>query len=309
MISFRYYLITIVAIFLALGLGVLAGSTVLDEGLVNRLQAQTDRLQGDLEDLRGQVNDLRFRMDKLNEFSEAALPVLARGRLLGRDVVVITDQGGIDGGGFEDAIGALRAADANLVTALRIDPAIASATGPSADALASMLGLPPGTPSKTLAARAATALARRLASGQQRPGDDLLAELQDAGFVADLTGASPAVVGGGDQAIVVVHGGTREHRPAPEAFLVPLVDELIAREQLDVAAAEALASQPQFVEELRGSNALAGEQFVTVDDVDQGIGQIALGLGLQRLLDLDEGGHYGFKVNATELVPPLDPAA
>ena len=37
MISFRYHLVTIVAVFLALGLGVLAGTTVLDQALVDRL--------------------------------------------------------------------------------------------------------------------------------------------------------------------------------------------------------------------------------------------------------------------------------
>ena len=84
MISFSYYLITIVAIFLALGLGVLAGSTVLDQGLVNSLQAQTNKLKTDLGDLRGRVNDLTFQVDKANEFSDAILPIIARGRLVGR---------------------------------------------------------------------------------------------------------------------------------------------------------------------------------------------------------------------------------
>ena len=89
MISFRYFLITIVAIFLALGLGVLAGSTVLEQSLVDGLQAQTDRLQADLGDLRGEVSDQRLQLDKLNEFSDAVLPVLARGRLVFRTSLLL----------------------------------------------------------------------------------------------------------------------------------------------------------------------------------------------------------------------------
>src|SRR5438876_572478 len=42
LISFRYHVVTIVAVFLALGLGVLAGTTVLDQGLVKNLKARTD---------------------------------------------------------------------------------------------------------------------------------------------------------------------------------------------------------------------------------------------------------------------------
>src|SRR5207247_996737 len=40
-ISFRYLVVTIVSIFLALGLGVLAGTTVVDQGLVKDLRNRT----------------------------------------------------------------------------------------------------------------------------------------------------------------------------------------------------------------------------------------------------------------------------
>ena len=78
---------------------------------------------------------------------------------------------------------------------------------------------------------------------------------------------------------------------------------------MSVAAAEGLTSQPQFVEDLRASNALSGDQLVTVDDVDRAMGQIALDLGLQRLLDLGQGGDYGLKVNATDVIPPVETGA
>jgi hypothetical protein len=308
-ISFRYYLITIVAIFLALGLGVLAGSTVLDQGLVNSLQGQTDRLQADLGDLRKQVVDLRGRVDRANQFADAALPVLARGRLSLRPVVVVTDQGGIDGGSSDHAIAALKAAGADLVAELRIDPRMAATTPQSRQSLAEVLGEPASTPSRQLSTRAASVLARRLALGQQRAASDVLGKLIDAGFVTNLTNTTLGTIGGGSSSVVVVHGGTREQQPAPEDFLIPFVDDAVGSEKLDVAATEGLASQPQFVEALRGSNALSGDQYVTVDDVDQGIGQVALAVGLQRLIDLGEGGDYGMKANATVVVPPLDAAA
>lgn len=307
MISFRYFLITIVAIFLALGLGVLAGSTVLEQSLVDGLQAQTDRLQADLSDLRGQATDQRVELDKLNEYSDAVLPVLARGRLVGRQVLVITDQGAIDDGLSDRVIDALRTADADVLAALRIDPRVSASSAATRNALAEAIGVPASTSARILGEKAAAALARRLARADQPP-DDILGRLQDAGFVTDLLGsAAPEDVGGANQSIVVVHGGAQDQLPHPSDFLVPLVEDLVAAQRLDVVAAEGTDSQPEFVRELRGSNLLADRQFVTVDNVDLGMGQVALDLGLQRLLEFGEGGAYGFE--AADIFPPLEPGA
>lgn len=307
MISFRYFLITIVAIFLALGLGVLAGSTVLEQSLVDGLQAQTDRLQADLSDLRGQATDQRVELDKLNEYSDAVLPVLARGRLVGRQVLVITDQGAIDDGLSDRVIDALRTADADVVAALRIDPRMSASSAATRNALAEAIGVPVSTSARILGEKAAAALARRLARADQPP-DDILGRLQDAGFVTDLLGsAAPEDIGGANQSIVVVHGGAQDQLPHPSDFLVPLVEDLVAAQRLDVAAAEGTDSQPEFVRELRGSNLLADRQFVTVDNVDLGMGQVALDLGLQRLLEFGEGGDYGLE--AADIFPPLEPGA
>jgi hypothetical protein len=308
MISFRYYLITIVAIFLALGLGVLAGSTVLDQGLVNSLQAQTNRLKTDLGDLRGRVNDLTFQVDKANEFSDAVLPIIARGRLVGRQVVVVTDQGGIDGGASDHAIAALRDAGADVVTALRIDPRIGGTGAGARDGLAAALGLPASTDARSLEAKAASALAHRLAAGPQRVGDDVLGGLEDAGLVTQLIDAPAGAIGGPNQSVVVVHGGTQGDLPHPSSFLIPLVDDLVRTEKMNVAATEALAAQPQFVEELRGSSTIGANEMITVDDVDQGMGQVALAVGLQQLIELDQGGAYGVKVNADDVSPSLSPS-
>lgn len=307
MISFRYFLITIVAIFLALGLGVLAGSTVLEQSLVDGLQAQTDRLQADLSDLRSQATDQRVQLDKLNEFSDGVLPVLTRGRLVGRQVVVVTDQGAIDDGLSDRVIDALRTADADVLAALRIDPRMSASNAATRNALADAIGVSASTSARALEGKAAGALARRLARADQPP-DDVLGRLQDAGFITDLLGSTaPEDIGGANQSVVVVHGGEQDQLPRPADFLVPLVEELAATQRLDVAAAEGTGSQPEFVRQLRGSNLLSDRQFVTVDDIDLGMGQVALDLGLQRLLELGEGGDYGLE--AAEVLPPMEPGA
>ena len=45
MINFRFHLVSLVAVFLALGLGILVGSTVIDQGIVNRLDSEINHVQ------------------------------------------------------------------------------------------------------------------------------------------------------------------------------------------------------------------------------------------------------------------------
>src|SRR3954454_15161459 len=44
MINFRFHIVSLIAVFLALGLGILVGSTVIDQKIVNRLDAEIGRV-------------------------------------------------------------------------------------------------------------------------------------------------------------------------------------------------------------------------------------------------------------------------
>ena len=45
MINFRFHLVSLIAVFLALGLGILVGSTVIDQKIVNRLDTEIDSVR------------------------------------------------------------------------------------------------------------------------------------------------------------------------------------------------------------------------------------------------------------------------
>ena len=59
MISFRYHLVSIVAVFLALALGVVVGTTVVKPGLVDQIRHQTDVQIAKNRALQDQVNQLQ----------------------------------------------------------------------------------------------------------------------------------------------------------------------------------------------------------------------------------------------------------
>jgi hypothetical protein len=97
-ISFRYHVVTVVAVFLALALGLLAGGAFVQPGLVDQLRNQTDSQLGTIADLRKQVGDLRAQAAGLEAFSEAALSHLTQDRLAGSSVVLVAQEG------VEDAV-------------------------------------------------------------------------------------------------------------------------------------------------------------------------------------------------------------
>lgn len=304
MISFRQHVVTIVAIFLALALGMLAGSAFIQPRLVDQLRAQVEDQRGMMDALRAQVGELRDRLGAERAFNDAALGHLTQGRLLGQRIVVVAQEG-LDDRALSEARRALEEAGATPVVlvargALAPEDAVAQA------ALAEMLSRPGVDPAE-LPALAARALAERLASDVRRQPreDDLLRALLGEGYLTPAdAGLSEEVLAGlgGSRQVVLVLAGGGDADPAmpPAAFAVPLVEHL-AELGLPVAAGQPTGTAVPFVELLRREG-LGG--LVTVDDIDESRGGAALVLGLQRLILTGEGGDYGTQDGSAPLPPP-----
>ncbi len=304
MISFRQHVVTIVAVFLALALGMLAGSAFVQPRLVDQLQAQVEQQRDTMDELRGDVTELREALADEQAFTDAALPHLTQGQLLAREVLVIA-QDGTEDDVVSGARQALEEAGASVVV-LSARDTLAPEDPEAQAALSELLALP-GVDPEDLPGRAAEALADRLAAqARGGPGDpDLLRELLSEGYLAPvdagLSGAAVAAIGGPDQVTVVLSGGQLEDPPmAPEDFAVPLVQRL-AELGVPVAAGESVDALVPFVPVLRAGGL---DGLVTVDDLDERRGGAALVLGLQRLLTDGDGGDYGVKDGAVPLPPP-----
>ncbi|WP_150243436.1 copper transporter [Nocardiopsis quinghaiensis] len=93
MIDFRYHLVSIIAVFLALTVGLVLGTTMLQDPLLNTLQSETSDLRGQTEDLRTE----RDVADKVNagadEMAEAVSKDMLDGLLTDLGVVVVAAPG------------------------------------------------------------------------------------------------------------------------------------------------------------------------------------------------------------------------
>ena len=114
MINLRYHIVSITAVFLAIGIGLTLGSTFLDRATVDNLQGQLDNLQGRLEEREEQVNELQGALDDDRAVRDA-LDEQGAGLLAGllEDVpVAVVASRGVDEDQVEGAVEALEASGA-----------------------------------------------------------------------------------------------------------------------------------------------------------------------------------------------------
>jgi copper transport outer membrane protein MctB len=308
-VSFRFHLVSLVAIFLALGLGVLAGTTVINRGIVTGLEQRTDDLSGELATVRDDVDRLQSEQDVWEAFGQEAVDPLLAGRLADTRVVLIA-QDGTDDASIDGVLGKLRAsttAPDEVIGPIIVSGRMALDADADRAELARIVGSEAADEPDQLLGQAADLLAERLAFGPA--GNQTLEDLLAAGFLVDegqrLDDAEIRSLGGAGQVVVTLAGGPAPSPLSPERFLVPLVAGL-SRMDAPVAAAEPVdgeEQEPPFVQALR-SDGDVWARIATQDNVDETPGQIGLVLAVEDLLQ-GLPGHYGVKDGATRPIPEL----
>ncbi|GAA4528190.1 copper transporter [Brachybacterium paraconglomeratum] len=91
MIDFRYHLVSLISVFLALAVGIVLGAGPLRENLGDQLAGQVEQLRTEQEQLRGDTEELSAKHDQLATFIAELGPELVAGTLDGKQVAVLTD--------------------------------------------------------------------------------------------------------------------------------------------------------------------------------------------------------------------------
>ncbi len=87
--SARYHATSLIAVFIALAIGILVGAEFGGDALNNTRRDLEHSLVGNLQDARSQVNDLNADLNRSDEFSERVYPALTRERLEGRRYAIL----------------------------------------------------------------------------------------------------------------------------------------------------------------------------------------------------------------------------
>ncbi|HEY7456063.1 MAG TPA: copper transporter [Solirubrobacterales bacterium] len=87
--SARYHATSLIAVFLALAIGILIGAEFGGDTLTSTRKDLEQSLTGNLQDARQQADELSGELGRANEFSSRVYPVLVRDRLRGRRIGLI----------------------------------------------------------------------------------------------------------------------------------------------------------------------------------------------------------------------------
>ncbi|MFE1167938.1 copper transporter [Nocardiopsis sp. NPDC058789] len=189
MIDFRYHLVSIVAVFLALTVGLVLGTTMLQDPLLNTLQSETADLRGQSEELRAERDDSEQLNIGADQFTDAVAADVLEDRLLDREVVLVAAPGADEevvrslGGRVEEAGG-------SVVGRLLFEEAfLDSGSATFVDELALQTAADPGDLSGNPYDKAGTALGHALAVPSEADTETEGAEgSEDAGGSEDSEG-------------------------------------------------------------------------------------------------------------------------
>ncbi len=316
MIDFRYHVVSLISVFLALAVGIALGAGPLKETIGDTLTGQVELLRSEKEELRTQLDATGGDLAAAEAFTSAAGERMLAGSLTDRRVALV-----LLGDVPEDEVAALTerfeqsgasvSATASVTTAWT-DPALATYRRTLAGTLVSYLTTPPAADAGT-----ETELAEALVSalvGADSAAPDLLSENASAlldvlaegdralvSFAQDVT--RPA------DAVVLVVGTTPDDGASPSPAATPvsydaqlaLADAAQRLSQGAVVAGPARGSE-SLVTAVRGDDRLA-DRITTVADATTVTGQVVVPLALAAAIG-ERPGHYGYGDDLTVL-PPL----
>ncbi len=302
MIDFRYLLIAIIAIFLALGIGIVMGSGLIGGEVVQGLRGQARDLFAENDDLRRQIIQLEDREEDNNTFLSAVEPLLVDGELIGEEIVVFEIEG-TEGELFESLQQVVEEADGEIATRIEIRNRLALEEEGSVDELAGAIGAD-GTDPEDLRVDLAALLGAELgaeASGRNLGPRDtsseeveaLVADLADAGFLS-LESFGDRLVPPGSSFVIV--GGSPEAAPFATEDPVRALSMSLDEQGRRVLVAETSDSVWELAGAVRSDDEVAAE-VSTVDNAETIAGRINVALALGQS-NLGGAMHLGIKSGA-----------
>jgi hypothetical protein len=319
-IDFRYHLVSIVAVFLALAIGIVLGSTELQGPTIGALQASSNLLNNQLNAVSAQRDSYQAQAGAEDQFLQSAEPRLLAGLLNGDRVVIVTEPGAQDSvvAGVKQAAAL---AGATVTGEVALQPKFNDISGTNQSTLNAIdssvashdsLTLPTGTDPQTAyqqqaAQLIATAILAKTSdqAGLTPPAVQwLLSAYAQAGYLTvsnpRLTPATVAVLvtpqtapadGPGDPANQVLLAVAQEFAGKSAATLV-------------AGSAAGSTSSASAIAVLRSSS--VSGQVSTVNDADTTLGQISV---IEALADQLAGGKpNSYGISGASAVSPVMPS-
>jgi hypothetical protein len=299
MINLRYHIVSLVAVFLALAIGVIAGTTVINDQVVKGLERSDKTLRDSLKTQQNANTTLKGELNLWQTWGGAVAKGIEKDKLKGKTVVLLMSSG-VDGKIVSNVQNALTIAGATRGGSITFSSRWNFGDEPAVQQLGSILGLGPAATAADVATQGTDKLATRL----DTPGDptapgDILQALSQGGFiqVSDPTGGSFPTPG---SLVIWLSSGAANPSPPDGQFSLPLLRALV--ERASVCVAEPVGSADSLSDQIHG-DATLNKTVATVDHVDTIPGVAALIIGLHDVAAGLPAPHYGTRRGTTAVAP------
>ncbi|MHB0997732.1 MAG: copper transporter [Armatimonadota bacterium] len=285
LIDLKYHLTSLIAVFLALAIGILAGSSLIAGSSIERqiakgLEKEFGKLRIENQQQQAELQNLQNLLDKHNQFADKMLPALTNGRLARNRVAIIQT------GDYSNAVQMVKSclekagAQVSSITTLPdlttedIQPIIINA----------VLSITGETNNPDPVNRVLQIIANSIVTGSNTDAIKILESkniLTSSGYYDQGTWR------------IVLIGGSKE-KPGNRASEIdlPLIEKLKNAGVLTVVGTEPVRAEVSYITDYKSM------EIPTVDNVDEAMGQIALIFALSG-----ESGNFGVKKSADKVIP------
>ena len=299
MISFRYHLVSLIAVFLALAVGIVVGTTALNGPITKDLRRQVNDVKKERNALAEANKQLQGQVDDAGQFAATYADHLVAGSLKGQNVVLLVLPG--SSGDTEDGVARdVQAAGGKVsgkvtLTKTYLDPSHGGAIV-SLATTAHPIGWT--APETNDAAALGGSLLSYVLLGHGTPTDvtQVLAQFSELHMLeTDGQGITPS------KSVVVIGRGTVNPKDYASQAELALVSALSKGGHVVVAGDSQSAVGGGVIASVRASNT-QNAAVSTVDNADNPSGQVSTVLALAAAIT-GEVGHYGTAKGADALYP------
>jgi len=318
-IDFRYHLVSIVAVFLALAIGIVLGSTELQGPAFSLLDKTTSKLQSELGQVSSQRDTAQQQATEGEMYAQAVEPALLHNLLTGHRLLIVTEPGA-QSSVVSGITAAAIHAGATVTGQINLQPKFFDTSGTAQDSLNQTtlaVAQPTGLQldaSATYQQQAAQLIASEIltgAPGSAAGGTGGEGTSTDASTMLQAYAASQFLSTSGQPgtpaslAVVVTPQTAPSDGSADQLaqVLVPVVQELAAKSAATVVVGSSTGSgagSPIAV--LRSNN--VSSRVSSVDDADLAAGQTVAMQALAVELAGGKAGSYGFTANGATAIAP-----
>ena len=337
MISFRFHVVSITAIFLAIAIGVVVGSTYVDGAVVDGLRNRIDSVSQNLDERKAENDRLEVDLDAARRYIDGSADFAVTDRLADEPVLVVAARG-VDEASVEQIALLSRQAGGVVAGVVWLEPRWGLQDGDDRASLAEIVGGNADDAAEDLWSAAWDAAVEELTADEPAedpsatspttvPGatdpaptttdqpartTDVLGPLEAGGFLSieSLNDASVSAtdLGGTNPAAILLTGSRARDELEP---MLPIVVEATTEAGMPIVVGDVHVQAPEaagrgelltatFSQELR-------DVIVLVDDADLPEGHVATVLALDGAIDGLVGLHFGVGDGADGLLPRWTP--